>query len=76
MSDQDFRSSTVRADDVSCNFYVFDKKYHQSFKAFQPIKVEIKFDGDILNGINRYALVLINKLVSINSDGEKHFDLI
>ena len=31
ISDQDFRSPNVRADDVGCNLYVFDIEYQQNF---------------------------------------------
>ena len=76
ISDNDFRSSNVRADDVGYNLYVFDIRYQQNFTASQPIKLEFKFDGIVLNDVNGYALVLTNKLVSISSDGQRHFDLI
>ena len=76
ISHQDFRASNVRADDVDYNLYVFDIKYQQNFTASQPIKVEFKFDGIVPNAVNRYALVLTNKLVSISSDGQRHFDLV
>ena len=46
------------------------------FTASQPIKLEFKFDGVVSNDINEYALVLANKLVSIGSDGQRHFDSI
>ena len=46
------------------------------FTNSQPIKVEFKFEGVVPNDFNGYALVLTNKLVSIGSDGQRHFDLI
>ena len=58
ISDQDFRSSNVRADDVGYNLYVFDIRYHQNFTASQPNKVEFKLDGVIPNDINGYASLL------------------
>ena len=61
---------------VGYNLYVFDIRHQQLLTASQPIKVEIIFDGVVPNDVNRYALVLTNKLVSVNSDGQKHFDLI
>ena len=76
ISEEDFRSSDVRADDVGYNLYVFDIRYQKLFTASQPIKVEFKFDGVVPDDINGYALVLTNKLVSISSDGQRHFDLI
>ena len=75
ISDDDFRSSNVRVDDVGYNLYVFDIRYYQNFTAFQPIKVDLKFNGLGPNDINGYALVLTNKLVSISSNGQRHFDL-
>ena len=76
ISDDDFGSSNVRVDDVGYNLYVFDIRYQKSYTASQPIKVEFKFDGVVPNDINGYALALTNKLVSISSDGQRHFDLI
>ena len=76
ISDHDFRSSNVRADDVGHNLYVADLRYQQFFTASQPNAVEFKIDGVVPDDINGYALVLTNNLVSISSDGQKHFDLI
>ena len=76
ISDDNFRISNVAANDVGYSLYVFDIKYQKNFTNSQPIKVEFKFDGVIPNDINGYALVLTNKLVSISSDGQRHFDLI
>ena len=76
ISDDNFRTSNVAANDVGYNLYVFDIRYQKYFTNSQPIKVEFKFDGVIPNDINGYALVLTNKLVSIGSDGQGHFDLI
>ena len=71
-----FRSSNVRADDVGYNLYVFDIRYQKNFTISQPIKVEFKLNRVVPNDKNGYALVLTNKLVSISSDGQRHFDLI
>ena len=76
ISETDFRRSNVTANDIGYNLYVFDIRYQKNFTNSQPIKVEFKFDGVVLNDINGYALVLTNKLVSISSDGQRHFDLI
>ena len=76
ISDDNFRTSNVLANDVGYKLYVFDIRYQKNFTNSQPIKVEFKFDGVIPNDINGYALVLTNKLVSISSDGQRHFDLI
>ena len=76
IGDDNFRTSDVRADDVDYNLYVFDIRYQKTFTKFQPYKVEIQFDGVVPNDSNGYALVLTNKLVSISSDGQLHFDLI
>ena len=76
VSEQDFRSSDARADYFGSILYLFDIRYQKNFTASQPIKVEFKFDGVVLNDVNGYALVLTHKLVSISSDGQRHFDLI
>ena len=76
ISEEDFRTSNVRAADVGYNLYFFDRRYQKKYTASHPIKVEVKFDGVVPNNVNRYALVLTNKLVSIGSDGKRHFDLI
>ena len=76
ISEEDFRTSNVRAADVGYNLYVFDIRYQKNYTASQPIKVEFKFDGVVPNNVNGYALVLTNKLVSFSSDGQRHFDLI
>ena len=69
ISDDNFRTSNVAANDVGYNLYVFDIRYLKNFTNSQPIKVEFKFEGVVPNDINSYALVLTNKLVSISSDG-------
>ena len=76
ISQEDFRSSNVRVADVGYNLHVFDIRYQKNFENAQPIKVEFKFNGVVPNDVNGYALVLTNKLVSISSDGQRHFDLI
>ena len=74
ISDDEFRSSNVRADEVGYNLYVFDIRYQKNFTNSQFIQVEYKFDGVVLNDINGYALVLTTKLVSISSDEQRPFD--
>ena len=54
----------------------FDIRYQKRFESAQPIKVEFKFNGAVPAGIYGYALVLTNKILSISSDGQRHFDLI
>ena len=76
ISEADFRTSNVAANDIGYNLYVFDIRYQKNFTNSQPIKVEFKFEGVVSNDINGYALVLTNILVSISSDGQRHFDLI
>ena len=76
ISEEDFGSSNVAANDVGYNLYVFDIRHQKNYTASQPIKVEYKFDGVVPNNVNRYAVVLTNKSVSITSDGQRHFDLI
>ena len=76
ISEEDFRTSNVRAADVGYNLHVFDIRYQKKYTASQPIKAEYKFDGVVPNIVNGNALVLTNKLVSISSEGQRHFDLI
>ena len=71
-----FRSLNIRAEDFGYILYVSDIRYQQKFTASQPIKVEYKFEGVVSNVANGYALVLTNKLVTVSSDGRRHFDLI
>ena len=76
ISEADFRTSKVAANDIGCSLYVFDVSYQKKYTNSQPIKVEFKFERVVPIDINGYALVLTNKLVSISSDGQRHFDLI
>ena len=48
----------------------------KKFTVSQTIRVQFIFSGVVPDGINGYALVLTIKLVSISSDGQRHFDLI
>ena len=59
------------------NFYVFDLSKQKDHIVSQPIRLEIKFIAaiDVADYI-AYALVLAPKLISISSDGQRHFDLI
>ena len=59
------------------NFYVFDLSKQRDIIASQPIRLEFKFNAaiDVANFV-AYALVLTPKLISISSDGQRHFDLI
>ena len=81
ISDQDFRSTNVNAvgegtNDISYNLYGFDIQYQKKIEADQPIKVEFRFFEDVPAVIYDFALVLTNKLVSICSDGQRHFNLV
>ena len=59
------------------NFYIFDITKQKEHIAAQPIRLEFKFSAVIdVNDYIAYALVLTNKLVSISSDGQRHFDLL
>ena len=51
-------------------------KYQKNIEKAQPIKVEFKFSENVPAGIYGYALLVTNNLVSISSDGQRHFDLI
>ena len=76
ISEDNFRTSNVRVDDVGYNLYVFDMRYQINFTNSKPLKVEFKFNGVVPNDINGYALVLTNRLVSISCDGQRHSDFI
>ena len=75
ISEDDFRSSN-EGNNIGYNIYAFDIRYQKTFENAQPIKVEFKFSENIPAGINGYALVLTNKLISISSDGQRMFDLV
>ena len=62
--------------DIGFNPYVFDLRHQKDLESAQAIKVEFKKLQNISAGIYGYALVLTNKSVSINNDGQRHFDLI
>ena len=51
-------------------------RYQKNLGIAQPIKVEFKFSETFPAGIYSHALVSTNKLVSISSGGQKHFDSI
>ena len=57
--------------------FVFDLSKQKDHIASQPIRLEFKFNAaiDVANFV-AYALVLTPKLISISSDGQRHFDLI
>ena len=61
----------------SYNFYVFDLSKQKDLTASQPIRLEFKFSAAFGVALYiAYALVLTPKLISISSDGQRHFDLI
>ena len=70
-----FRSSTD-GDHIGYKKKRFDILYQKNFEGGQSVKVEFKFSEKIPTGIYGYALVLINKLVDICSDGQRLFDLV
>ena len=59
------------------NFYVFDLSKQKDRIASQPIRLEFKFSAALgVADYVAYALVLTAKLISISSDGQRHFDLL
>ena len=76
ISDYNFRTSNVRADDIGYNLYIFDIRYQKNFTNSQPNKVEFRLNGVVPNDVNAYALVILNRLISKSSDGQRHFGLI
>ena len=75
MFDNDFRPSN-EGDNIGYNLYVFFIRYQRILEAAQAVKVEFKFSANLPAGIYGYASVLTNKLVSLSSDGQRHFGLI
>ena len=75
ISEPDFRSSND-GKNIGYILYVFDIRYQKNFESPQPIKVEFKFSENVPAARYGYALVLTNNLISINSDGQRHFDII
>ena len=74
ITEHDFRPSN-EGSDIVYNIYVFEIRYQKKIESAQPIKVQFLLSANIPAGIYGYALVLTNKLVSISSDGPRHFDL-
>ena len=62
---------------INYNFYVFDLSKQKDNIASQPIRLEFKVSAanNVADYI-AYALVLTPKLISISSDGQRHFDLL
>ena len=60
---------------ICYNLYVFDIRYQKNFENDQPINVEIILSGNFDAGTYGYALVLTNKLISLRTDGQRHFDI-
>ena len=75
ISDNDFRSSSIYID-IGCSLYVFVIRHQQYLENAQPSKVKFKFSEKVPAGIYGHALLLTNKLVSISSDGQRHFDFV
>ena len=74
ISEHDFRSSN-NGNDTGYKLYVFDIRYQKNFESAQTNKVEFKFSGNIDAGIYGYALVVMIRLISMSSDGQRHFDI-
>ena len=74
ISDNDFRSSND-GNNIGYNLYVSDRRCQKTFESAQPNKVEFKIGQVVPAGIYVYALVLTNRILSISSDGQRHFDI-
>ena len=74
ISEDEFRSSNER-NKIGYILHAFDIQNQKNFENAQPVKVKLKFSKNIPAGIYGYALVLTNRLASINSDGQRMFDL-
>ena len=56
---------------------MFNLSKHKDQIASQPIRLELKFSAAFgVADYIAYALVLTPKLISIRSDGQRHFDLL
>ena len=60
---------------ISYRIYVFDTRYQRDHIGPQPIKLKFKFSAANADVIC-HALVLTRKVNSVNSDGNKMFDII
>ena len=61
----------------SFNFYIFDLSKQKEKISAQPIILHFKFDADVVaQNCTAFTLVLSNRVVSVSSDGQRHFDLI
>ena len=60
------------------NLYVFDIRHHQVNSSAQTIKVRHDFKPVVpaTTNLSGNALLLTNKLMSVSSDGQRHFDLV
>ena len=58
------------------NFYVCVIRHHQDYSSAQPIKVGFDFRPAVPAAKNLIgsALLLTNKLVSVSSDSQRHFN--
>ena len=74
ISKDDFRSDN-NGNNIGYNIHVFDIRYQKKYQSGQSVKIEFKLDKIIPAGVYGYALVLTNRLVNINSDGQRMFDL-
>ena len=71
--------SSITADgwnEIGSNLLCSDIQYQKRSTGAQTMKVEMKFSEDSPADVNGYALVLTNGLISLKSDGRKHFNLI
>ena len=75
ISNDNSRSSNIKADDNGFKLNVFAIQYQKILTTAQPYKVEFKFDGFKPNDLNGYALVSANKLVYVSKNGQRHFDI-
>ena len=74
ISHNDFRSFN-NGNIIGYSLNNFDMRYQKNLESAQSIKEEFIFPVNIPAGVYGYALVLTSKLVSINGDGQRRFDL-
>ena len=75
LTEHDSRS-TNDGGNIGYKLYVFDIRYQKKLQSAQPNEVEFKFSENVPAGIYCYVLLFTNKLGSLSSVGQRHFDLV
>ena len=62
--------------DIGYNLFVFDIRDQSKFSSPHLIKENFNFQGKLPADIVAYAPLSTKNLITISSDGQRHFDLI